>query len=322
MSDPVYAILLLLAFLAALAVVRFFKTLDPELWLAAATPVLAGLVSGLLLRFLPAAHPAAIGIVLTISRAGIPIFALVTLGATVVCMTWRITIKKVLGTATVLVGVGVLLAVAGQDLIERFTDTSLKDETDESKFENRGQYFGLAKVIPSTSSASQIASANTQTLSGEDFVLDHAEVSAVERLAAAVAEPYAAQGMAGITIGSPEGNFLRADFALQNRHHRRLVFADRYAVFEFVLEKIPELLAFCGCRSARLHQAIEIATCNPRLQHRQGLEVSAVQRRFEHPLPWYASKNSASWFRRRRLRPCELGVSEATAGTQITRAAG
>src|SRR5437588_12944328 len=74
---------------------------------------------------------AAIGIVLTISRAGIPVFALVTLGATVVCMTWRITIKKVLGTATVLVGIGVLLAVAGQDLIERFTDTSLKDETDE-----------------------------------------------------------------------------------------------------------------------------------------------------------------------------------------------
>src|SRR5437762_4527169 len=90
---------------------------------------------------------AAIGIVLTISRAGIPIFGLVTLGAMVVCMTWRITIKKVLGTATVLAGIGVLLAVAGQDLIERFTDTSLKEETDESKFENRGQYFGLAKVI-------------------------------------------------------------------------------------------------------------------------------------------------------------------------------
>ena len=67
MSDPVYAIVLLLAFLAVLAVVRFFKTLDPELWLAAATPVLAGVVSGLFLRFLPAAHPAAIGIVLTIA---------------------------------------------------------------------------------------------------------------------------------------------------------------------------------------------------------------------------------------------------------------
>ena len=67
MSDPVYAIVLLLAFLAVLAVVRFFKTLDPDLWLAAATPVLAGVVSGLFLRFLPAAHPAAIGIVLTIA---------------------------------------------------------------------------------------------------------------------------------------------------------------------------------------------------------------------------------------------------------------
>jgi hypothetical protein len=65
MSDPVYAILLLLCFLAALAVVRFFKTLDPDLWLAVATPLLAGVVSGLILRFLPVAHPVAIGILLT-----------------------------------------------------------------------------------------------------------------------------------------------------------------------------------------------------------------------------------------------------------------
>ena len=90
---------------------------------------------------------AAIGSVLTISRAGIPIFGLVMLGAALISMTWRITAKKLLGTAAILTGVGVLLAVAGRDLVERFTDSSLKDEMDESQFENRGQYFGLAKVI-------------------------------------------------------------------------------------------------------------------------------------------------------------------------------
>ena len=67
MSDPAYAVVLLLCFLAALAVVRFFKTLDPEFWSAAATPLLAGVVSGILLRLLPVAHPVAIGIVFTIA---------------------------------------------------------------------------------------------------------------------------------------------------------------------------------------------------------------------------------------------------------------
>ena len=67
MSDPAYAVVLILCFLAALAVVRFFKTLDPELWSAAATPLLAGVVTGILLRLLPVAHPVTIGIVFTIA---------------------------------------------------------------------------------------------------------------------------------------------------------------------------------------------------------------------------------------------------------------
>src|SRR5437660_7325520 len=67
MSDPAYAVVLLLCFLAALAMVRFFKTLDPEFWSAAATPLLAGVVSGFLLRLLPVAHPIATGVVFTIA---------------------------------------------------------------------------------------------------------------------------------------------------------------------------------------------------------------------------------------------------------------
>jgi hypothetical protein len=67
MSDPAYAVVLILCFLMAIAGVRLFKTLDPELWAAGATPLLVGVVSGILLRLLPVADPVAIGIVLTIA---------------------------------------------------------------------------------------------------------------------------------------------------------------------------------------------------------------------------------------------------------------
>src|SRR5438046_838560 len=55
------------------------------------------------LRWFSALAIAAAGvtIVLTISRAGIPIFALVTLGATAFCISWRITLKKIAVTALI-----------------------------------------------------------------------------------------------------------------------------------------------------------------------------------------------------------------------------
>jgi len=90
---------------------------------------------------------ATVGVVLTVSRAGIPIFAVVMLGATVVCMTWKITLKKVAGTVVIVLGVCALLAVSWRSLADRFGDSNMKDELDENQFENRGQYLGLAKAI-------------------------------------------------------------------------------------------------------------------------------------------------------------------------------
>jgi O-antigen ligase len=69
------------------------------------------------------------------------------LAATLVCMTWKITRKKVLGTIGIVLGVSSLLAVSWNSLAERFGESSWQDETDTEKFENRGQYFGLAKAI-------------------------------------------------------------------------------------------------------------------------------------------------------------------------------
>src|ERR1051325_9656481 len=50
MSDPLFTVIILAAFLIALALVHFFKTLDADLWHAWRNPVAAGLVIGIALR--------------------------------------------------------------------------------------------------------------------------------------------------------------------------------------------------------------------------------------------------------------------------------
>jgi hypothetical protein len=51
MSDPVLSLVLLASFVAAATAVRYFETLDSRFWPAAATPMIAGLIAGILIRF-------------------------------------------------------------------------------------------------------------------------------------------------------------------------------------------------------------------------------------------------------------------------------
>lgn len=67
MTDPVFAILIGLCFLVALAAVRFFKTVEGDLVEAWQTPVFAGVLSGVVLRLTDTSHPAAIGVLLTVA---------------------------------------------------------------------------------------------------------------------------------------------------------------------------------------------------------------------------------------------------------------
>ena len=70
MSEPVLALILVLSFLLAIAVVRFFKTLDNDFWHAVATPVIAGAGAGVLIRVVdlgPSLRPVIIGITITIA---------------------------------------------------------------------------------------------------------------------------------------------------------------------------------------------------------------------------------------------------------------
>ena len=67
MTDPVLAFVLIISVVFALIAVRFFKTLDSDLWEVWHTPLAAGLASGIVLRLIGTAAPVAIGIVLTLA---------------------------------------------------------------------------------------------------------------------------------------------------------------------------------------------------------------------------------------------------------------
>src|SRR5436190_22145394 len=67
MTEPLFTLVALAAFLTALALVHFFKTLDADLWHAWRNPVAAGLVIGVVLRLVHVTHPIAFGILLTIA---------------------------------------------------------------------------------------------------------------------------------------------------------------------------------------------------------------------------------------------------------------
>lgn len=64
MTDPVFALLAIIVFLAVLAAADYFKTLDPDLWRSWRTPLAAGLVAGAILWPLGANEVAA-GILLS-----------------------------------------------------------------------------------------------------------------------------------------------------------------------------------------------------------------------------------------------------------------
>jgi hypothetical protein len=65
-TDEVLALVVLLAFLAAMAAVRFFKTLDGGFWRAAGTPIAAGLVAGAAIAYIPLPRFITTGILLTL----------------------------------------------------------------------------------------------------------------------------------------------------------------------------------------------------------------------------------------------------------------
>jgi hypothetical protein len=90
---------------------------------------------------------AALTILMTISRAGVPIFALTMLGATAFCVSWRVTPRKIFATTLVVLCIGGLSFKAWDSLRNRYAEATFKDEYLDDQQEGRGYYFRLANVI-------------------------------------------------------------------------------------------------------------------------------------------------------------------------------
>jgi hypothetical protein len=90
---------------------------------------------------------AGIGVLLTISRAGIPIFAFVTLGVALACTHWRITRRKVAIVATTTLLVGAVVFKGWDQIKMRYESASFSEEYLEVNGENRGVYWRWALMI-------------------------------------------------------------------------------------------------------------------------------------------------------------------------------
>jgi hypothetical protein len=90
---------------------------------------------------------AGLAVLLTISRAGIPIFGMVMLGATAFCISWKPTLKKA-GVTLVICMLGVVALFKAWDMLKtRYLQASLQEEYLQSDNEGRGVYLRWASAI-------------------------------------------------------------------------------------------------------------------------------------------------------------------------------
>jgi hypothetical protein len=90
---------------------------------------------------------ACVGVILTISRAGVVILGLVLLGAALMTMSWHVTPKKIVIALLVVAGVSGVLAKSWKTLQSRFQETNLSAEYANTKNLGRGYYIRVAKAI-------------------------------------------------------------------------------------------------------------------------------------------------------------------------------
>jgi O-antigen ligase len=124
-----------------------------SMYLCLIAPPLVAAINSPLPRWMRWASGGALGVagfavLLTVSRAGVPTFALVVLGATLMCITWKLTLKKALTmgiVALVVVAVGVKF---GRSLERRFSESTLQEEyLEKNVIDSRGYYLRLAALI-------------------------------------------------------------------------------------------------------------------------------------------------------------------------------
>jgi O-antigen ligase len=90
-----------------------------------------------------------VGLLMTVSRAGIPVFAAVVLGAALACASWRLNARRLVVRAVMLVCVAALVAGAWTQVAKRYAEATLEEEYLDPTVDGRGIYLRLAGMIAS-----------------------------------------------------------------------------------------------------------------------------------------------------------------------------
>jgi hypothetical protein len=90
---------------------------------------------------------ACVGVVLTISRAGVTIIAAMLLVATLVTMSWHVTARKLVCALLVVVAATGVAAKSWKTVMARFGTSSIKDEYGNNHNMGRGYYLRIAHAI-------------------------------------------------------------------------------------------------------------------------------------------------------------------------------
>ncbi len=92
---------------------------------------------------------AAVGLLLTVSRAGIPVFTFAVLGTLIACASWKLSTKMIVQRLALAAAGVALVAALWAPITRRYAEASLQEEYLDVHVDGRGIYLRLAKNIAS-----------------------------------------------------------------------------------------------------------------------------------------------------------------------------
>jgi hypothetical protein len=87
------------------------------------------------------------GLILTLSRAGIPVFAAVVAGTILSCASWRLTPRRVAIRSILVLAVIAMVAACWTQMGRRYSESSLEEEYFDPAVDGRGVYLRLSAAI-------------------------------------------------------------------------------------------------------------------------------------------------------------------------------
>ena len=88
-----------------------------------------------------------VGVLLTLSRAGIPVLTVVALGTIVTCASWRLSASRIAVRVGLALGAFAVVAAMWPKIQERYAEASFEEEYFDPTIDGRGVYLRLARMI-------------------------------------------------------------------------------------------------------------------------------------------------------------------------------